>query len=791
MLADLVAAVRHLARSPAHVLVVTLSLGIGMAVSVAVFSVIDALIFSDMPGIVDRTDLVRVRWGSDQPISREDYDRLNVQRDGAFTTWAADRTQAVPVVLPSGAVTLTGAFVSSMYFETLGTVAVRGRLLTVDDGRTEASPVVLISERLWRESYQAGDDVLGRVLMVSGRPFTIVGVTPAGFPGLLQRDVGRSTREYPEIWLPLGPAVAASSRDRVTQGLSVVGRLRRGVTLAQARAELAVAATHLDGPPRTTSASRRLVTLRAGLSWSERPLDTLLTLGVFLFVPLSVLLIGCANAINLQLARATERSRELGVRIALGASRYRLARMLGVEIIFLAALSSVAGWYGAVLFVDRAAPFIQLPVHINLPSALFMIVVIMMVILVAGFAPAWLATRTAIAVGLKDVADGSVQHKRLRAALVAAQVAISLALLLVSARAVRTLYVWLPTLPPSADDTIVAEFNIAAAHPGQRDSRAFMDAVLAKLEGSAQTPAAGFADFVREGPVGYWRPSDADDLRRLISGGFVTRGWFDAYGAPLVAGRIFSAAGRSEIVINDALASTFAGGAVAALGQTLRVSHPPGTQPQTVEVVGIVADRLTQMDGRGMPAIYMPMPESSPTAIVLVARGPDVAAATTAIKKAVADADAAVPWFSLETLEARALASVHGLRDIAWFGAGLGIVALVMAATGLHAMLTYMIRRRTHEIGIRMAVGADARAIVWLVVRHAAGLLLGGAVGAVMISAPLVFVMRVLPNLSPLDPIAIVVPFGLLVVVGLLASTIPAYRAATIDPIQVLRGPDA
>jgi predicted permease len=791
MLTDFIAAIRHLSRSPGHVLVVTLSLAIGMAVSVAVFSVIDALIFSDIPGIVDRADLVRVRWGSDQPIGPEDYDLLEARRSGAFTSWAADRTQAFPVVLPNGAVTLIGAFVSSTYFETLGTVAVHGRLLTVDDARAEASPVVLISDRIWRESYQARDDVLGRVVMVGGRPVTIVGVTPAGFPGLLQRDIGRSTREYPEIWLPLGPAVAAFSRDRVAQGLSVVGRLRAGVTLAQARAELAVAATHLDGPPRTISASRQLVTLRAGLSWRERPFDTLLTLGVFLFVPLSVLLIGCANAINLQLARATERSRELGVRIALGASRYRLARMLGVEIIFLAALSSVAGWYGAVQFVDRAAPFIQLPVRVNLASALFMVVLIVMVIVVAGFAPAWLATRTAIAAGLKDVADGSVQHKRLRSALVAAQIAISLSLLLVSARGVRTLYVWLPTLPPSADHTIVAEFNIAAARPGHRDSRAFVDAVLARLAGSAQTPAAGFADFVRsEGLVRYWRTSDADDVRRLITGGFVTTGWFDAYGAPLIGGRLFSAAGRNEIVINDAFASRFDGGATA-LGQTLRVSHPPGTQPQTVEVVGIVADRLTQMDGRGMPAIYLPMPESSPPAIVLVTRGPDIAAATTAIKAAVADADPAVPWFGLETLEARALASVHGLRDTAWFGAALGIVALVMAATGLHAMLTYMIRRRTHEIGIRIAIGADVRAIVGLVVRQAAALLLLGTIGAVIISAPLVLVMRVLPNLSPFDPVSILVPLALLVVVGLLASTGPAYRAATVDPIEVLRGREA
>jgi putative ABC transport system permease protein len=785
MFSDLTAAWHHLRRSPIHVLVVTLSLGIGMAVAVAVFSIIDALVFAGIPGIVDRSNLVRLRWASEQPMSVGDFEVLDEHR-GAFATWAADHLKPTAVLLPTGAVTLTSAFVSATYFETLGTVAVRGRLLAAADGRAEADAVALIGEHLWRDSYQGSDDVLGRVLTVSGRPFTIVGVTPAGFPGLRQRDVRQSTRGYPEIWLPLPAATPAALPQIRALSLSVVGRLRPGATLAQAQAELAVASTRLSGPSR----ERRLVSFRDGLSWKERPFDTLLTLGVFLFVPLSILLIGCANAINLQLARATERSRELGVRIALGASRYRLARLLAVEILFLAALAAGIGWLGAVVFLERLAPVIQLPVRVNLASALFMLGLIVTVIVAAGIAPAWLATRTAIAAGLKEVADGSVPHKRLRATLVAVQVAISLTLLLVSARGVRTLYLWLPLLPPSAERTLVAEFDVAAAHPGQRDSRALVETVLTGLDRVAAVPSAGFADFVRtEGAVRYWRAADGDGVRRVAVGGFVTPGWFDAYGAPLVAGRVFTGRGQGEIVINEAFASTIANGPSDALGRPLRVSHPPSAPPRTVEIVGVVADRLTQIDGRGLSAIYVPMPEQSPPAVVLVAQAPDAAAATAAIKAAVAEADPALPWFSLETLQARALAPVQGLRDAAWFGTALGIVALVLAATGLHAVLTYMIRRRTHEIGIRIAIGASSRAIIWLVARQAALLMCAGAIGALAISTPLVFVMRAFPNLSPFDPLAILAPLGLLAVVGLLASVLPAYRAATIDPIDVLRSP--
>ena len=255
---------------------------------------------------------------------------------------------------------------------------------------------------------------------------------------------------------------------------------------------------------------------------------------------------------------------------------------------------------------------------------------------------------------------------------------------------------------------IVAEFNYAVSHPGRRDSRPFVDGVLERLEGTPSVAAAGFADFVRtNGVVRYWEPSDSEEVRRSTVGGVVTAGWFEAFGATFVAGRGFGpAAAPRDAVVNQALASMLPGGAATALGQALRVAHPPGAPPRAVEVVGIVADRLTLMDGRSAPAIYLPMPREAPSSIVLVARAADVPAATTAVKAAVTGADPALPWVSLDTLEARALEPLKGLRETAWFGAGLGTVALLLAATGLHAVLAYMIRRRTHEIGIRMAIGA-------------------------------------------------------------------------------------
>ena len=283
MLADLIAALRQLRRSPMHVVVSTVSLGIGMAIAVAAFSSMKALVFDDVPGIDDRSGLIRLRWADLTAMSRDDFDVIEQSLASAFSPFAAEGNRSVPVVLPSGPVTVNAAFVSSRYFETLGTVAVRGRLLTALDGRAEGAPVVLISERLWRDGFEMSEEVLGRTITVGDRSFTIVGVTPGGFPGLLQRDVGRSEAGYPQVWLPLHEArFQSDQRARTASWLSVIARTRPGAVLSRARAEIAALAPRLKGAEGPRGERRMLMSFRAGLKWNERPLETALVLGVFL-----------------------------------------------------------------------------------------------------------------------------------------------------------------------------------------------------------------------------------------------------------------------------------------------------------------------------------------------------------------------------------------------------------------------------------------------------------------------------------------------------------------------------
>ena len=304
MVADLVAAWRQIRRSPAHVVIVVISLGVGMAVSAAAFSVMNALAFEERPGIDTRSTLFNIRWsaGAGQ-LSEQDFDTVEPELGTVFSAAAAEARRSMPVVLPSEPITVPAAFVSSRYFVTLGTRPAHGRLLTPYDAEPDAPAAALIGERFWRESFGRSVDILGRSITIGGHPFTIVGVTPAEFSGLNPQDVGQGEAAIPQVWLPLRHHAAAGGPLRSVPSLSVAGRLHAGVPVKRALAELAVVGSRLKTDPAEGRQGVSLWGYRAGIDWSDNPVQVASVLGVFLFVPLAVLGIGCANVINLQLSR--------------------------------------------------------------------------------------------------------------------------------------------------------------------------------------------------------------------------------------------------------------------------------------------------------------------------------------------------------------------------------------------------------------------------------------------------------------------------------------------------------
>jgi len=274
MVADLIAAWRHLRRSPAHVVIVVISLGVGMAVSVAAFSVMNVLAFEERPGIDTRSTLVNIRWSRGASLMAEqDLDVLDRELTAVFSAVAAEGRRSVPVVLPSEPVTTSASFVSPQYFVALGTRAVTGRLLTVSDAAADAPAAAVIGERFWRERFGASGDALGQTITIGGRPFTIVGVTPAGFAGLIPRDVGQGDEAIPQIWLPLRHRASEFGSLRTGPSLSVAGRLRAGMPLRGALAELAVVGSRLGTDPAVRRERGALWGYRAGIDWSDDPLQ--------------------------------------------------------------------------------------------------------------------------------------------------------------------------------------------------------------------------------------------------------------------------------------------------------------------------------------------------------------------------------------------------------------------------------------------------------------------------------------------------------------------------------------
>jgi len=571
----------------------------------------------------------------------------------------------------------------------------------------------------------------------------------------------------------------------------VQGRLRSDVSLRAARDELAVVGARMATDTAGRTKDSHLRAFRSGLDWSDAPGDSLLAMSLYLFVPLCVLAIGCANVISLQLARATERARELSVRLALGASRAQLAKLLALEVVLLAVVAGAIGWRGAQLLLKAIQPLFPTLLSVDHRVLVFVFVLIAAVISLGGIAPAWLATRDVISAGLKDQATGGARHGRLRGILVVFQVASCVTLLFIAGLAVRSLQSMTPIIAPGASQTLVAGFDLTDVHPGQPRTRPFIDAVDESLRIDASVQSAGFADFFgSSGTVRYWLPGDDVGLRRVAQGGFVTDRWFDSTGLTMLAGEGFrsGASNQSFAVVNQAFCSSIGGSVHATLGRPLRIAHPENARGRAVEIVGVVSNLMTAVDGRAIPMVFLQMPQASPAALILTVRANNLDDALRAARAAVARADPDVPIPRFASVEARYDEGFKSVRAMTWFGVELGLLALLLAAAGLYAVMAYTVRRRTREIGIRMAVGATLGQILALVLRHGLGLAALGVATGAAVAIPVAFLLRsVFFGISPVDPRALLATAGLLVTATLAASAVPAYRAATVDPVVALR----
>jgi putative ABC transport system permease protein len=794
-------AARMLARSPGHVSAVVLCLGIGMTVSVVVFSLINALFHGDQPGISDNRTLARLfvayttagdtAAGRDtravaRPLTVGDFDALEASALPSLSTLAAEGDLSVAVTLEDRSVGATVVFVSPDYFPTLRTPMLAGRALTRDDDRAGAPLAAVIGYHLWRERFDGRQDIVGRAINVSGQVATIVGVAPPRFTGFQPTDIGGSPLAYAQLWLPLRQArrfAAAPAADE--PWLSVVGRIDDGSRLDHVRRDAQVTAARLAAARPDARRDASFIVRSHGLGPNDSSADVLIVIGLFLSVPLSVLAIGCANAANLQLGRSWARNRELATRLALGASRLQVVRVLALEAFLLSVAAALAGWGGARIALRFIQPLFPVTIGVDARVLAFVLLLVAAVTLLSGVVPAWLSARRAAASSLKDSSQGAgVGHARLRNALVIVQVAISLALLIMSGLFVRSVRAMVAGVPPALKEIAVTSLDLAQVGAGADLARGHYEAILRRLSAD---PRVRHAALERVEVLRYRVLGETADRPPFLLGRVVSASWYETMGARIIAGRGTGDAHADEAVVNARLAAELAATPGAAVGLMLSV-HQTTDAPRAVRVVGVIDSVASSPGVEADRAIYLPVPARAPAAMTLLVRAADPDAIAQDLRQQIASVVPDLPVGAIETADAVYLRDTHQISYTAMTVGGFGAIATILAAWGLLAVMAYSVSMRTREIGIRVAIGARPADITRMILRQSGGLALGGVIAGMALAIPVSLSLHALfIGVSPVDPIAIGAPAALLLVVGLLAAAVPARRAARIDPARTLR----
>jgi predicted permease len=805
---DFTLAIRALARSPGFTLVAVLTLALGIGANASIFSIVSALLLRPPAHVVEPERIVSI-WTSDfsGPLygssSYPDYEAYAEQSDlmsgvSAFTLMPANLIQS------DESVRLALERVSTNYFEVLGVAGAAGRLLRSGD----ADDVVVIGHALWRSRFGADPAVVGRTIRLNAGSFTVVGVAPEGFNGGM-----RGVRA--DAWVPLqGTALlGADARfltERSSRGLQLFGRLREGVSIEEVRARFAVVATQLlaEYPEswRDVANRGRAITVLPE-SESRVPPDlrgAVIGIAALLFAGVGlVLLICCANIANLLLARGASRVCEIAIRLSLGAGRARLVRQLMCESLLLATLGCV----GAVGIAFAAAGLLlrfqaPLPIPVTLDVAIdwrvlgFAALVALGAAAVFGLAPALDATRLTTVSALKEGAGtlAGASRQRLRNALITAQVAVSLVLLVGAGLFLRTLQ-HAAAVDPGFDaaNVVVASFDLRTQGYTEARGRAFYAELSERVAGLPGVLGVTVARGVplsgdggrRFARIDGYEPRQGEDMEFNFN--VVGPEYFDVMRVPLVRGRGFSAADREgapEVaVVNESFAARFWPGENP-LGKRLAFGAD-----ESIEVVGIARDGKYQtlMEGP-LPYVYRPFSQAYDEMTLHVRFTGEPEAVIPLLRTEIRALDSELPIVALATMESEMAFATLPQRIAAALLGACSVLALLLAAVGLYGVVAYAVSRRTREIGIRVALGAGRGAVVRLVLEGSMRLVaLGVLIGMVLSFGAGRAVESLLGGVSPADPLALLAAPLVLMVCALVASYVPARRAARIDPMDALR----
>jgi len=796
-LADVRYGGRVLLRSPGFTFVAVAALAIGIGANLTIFGFAKELLLSPPAGIADPDRVVRVFTNRFSNTSYANFEAYR-DRNHTFVALAAFRDESMSLRGEGAPEQIFGLAVSGNYFNALGVPAAIGRPILPADDRADGPDVVVISDRFWRLRWAANPGVLGQTITLNGRPAVIIGVAPSGFTGTLAPFL-------PDVFVP----VTQPRHGGEISSVQLIGRLRPGVAIGEAQADLMTLAAAMVIGPAPDNPRPMITVYWARTLAPEIAMPAAVFTGVLLAVVGLVLLLACVNIANLLLSRSAARTREIGIRTAIGASRSRLVRQLLTESLLLAAAGGAAA---SVLAMAVARPIAAAAGSLPLPAPIGLAFVVDWQLIAAavglsllttvafGLVPALQSSKPHVLPALKDgAATAAPKQSRLRAVFLAAQVAMSTVLLVLAALFIRGL-VRAEMLDRGlvTDGVLAASIDLESAGYNQARGAIVYEQLLERLERTPGITSANIVDIV---PLTLSNRADqmvSEGQRErvdatLVYRNRVTPGHFRTLGIPLVVGRDFDARDRAQgaavVIVNETLARRFWPGENP-IGKRLRELTDRGAPRPWFEVVGVAGDSKYATVGEDpKPFMYRPLAqEYTPAGVVMVKTRGNAADALPLVRAAVADVDPNMALFSVTTLDSATSISLLPVKVAAMVAGTLGVLALILGAIGLYGVMSYLVRRRTREIGIRMALGAQRGAVVELVTRHGMRWTgIGLAVGLAASFAVAKLIAGFLYGVGPADPTAFVGIALLLIGTAYVACYIPARRASRIDPLVALR----
>jgi predicted permease len=808
LIQDLRFGLRMFRKSPGFTAIAVLTLGLGIGANTAMFSVMQGVVLAPLQYV--NPDRLVIVWENNPRFPRTWVSYPNFrdwQRSArSFEQMAAFREQGVDFAGPGTPEHLNGKEISSGFFRTLGREVALGREFSPEEDRFGGTPVVIISNRLWRNRFDGSPEALGKSLTLGGVDYTIVGITALGFR--LEEDA--------DVYSPLGQSDPLILNDRAAHdGIYPIARLAPGVTLAQAQAEISTIQNALDHlyPNANRDLGIYIEPLKQFVVGDAGKMLLLLLGAVGL-----VLLIACANVANLLFARAAARAREFAVRSALGADPARLVRQLLTESVLLSLLGAGLGLLFAILGVKSvpAAVSENLPrsenIAVNGPVLLLTLCVTIAVGILFGFAPALKSWNSDPQASLKEGGRGStVAHHRTQSVLVIVQMALTLVLLVGAGLLFRTIR-HLSDVNPGFDIQHVITFKVGVSHSLTKTAPSTRTAYQQLIERIRQIPGVQGADFTGSVPlngggtmpfwIGSQKPASLQGAPRLVM--FLTGpDYLRTMGIPLLRGRFFSREDTTNspcvMVIDSVLADMYFPDSDP-LGQTLSAGFSPVGPCRIVGMVGHVKqwalnDSSTDIQSQAYFPLYQDpdqwVPLNYPNMTIVLRTPLEVASVMPAIKSAVYGAGSDQPIFNVETMQQIVSESMSSQRFPMILLGAFAALALLLASVGIYGVISYSVAQRIHEIGIRMALGAHKRDVFRMVLGHGLTLALAGlAIGVVaslILTRVLSSFLLLLYGVGASDPVTFITVSVMLLLVAVVACYIPTRRAMRVDPMVALR----